>query len=314
MKMRAVRVGFILLVLLLGLGVPPNPPDDPEWEAYLNELNSFEAMAPVLPPSSFKPTLPMWFEQPILYFEPIYGEGMGRFPDRPTWQARRLLTKDLESRGLITREYGFERRPASDAAIDAVIEASSHEQWTVRAVATFILGDVPSLGNRPDARAKVLSALLGKTRDESGVVRAFAARAMGTLFRENREGREEAAEALRPLLRDRELFARYTAACALSHVGSANAETIEVLRKNLTHPNWWTVAGAVASLYRIGAPARSAVPDLLPLLRHKTDTVRRNTYTALELLDPAVLVDNPDAPRAKKDLDSLVPRINSIPK
>jgi HEAT repeat protein len=106
---------------------------------------------------------------------------------------------------------------------------------------------------------------------------------------------------------------RYAAAHALASFGSATPEAVSILKENLAQRSWWVVAGAAASLMRAGKGADVAVPDLLALLRHGNGTVRRNSYSALEAIRPESLKDNPDAEKVRKDIDSLVPSIRSLP-
>lgn len=304
MTQRAVRVAFLLAMAVC---VPPAPPPDPEWEAYLEELR--DPILPAFDPKAeIKPSLPYWLEGPLATFEAIYGEGTGRFPDRPTWQARRWIAKEMEARGLVEREFDFVRPPATDGAIEFLAGACRHPDWTIRAVASFVLEAIPKLGNRPDANERLVAVLLANLDDEAAAVRAMALYSL----RDMADAR--IASRIEPLLRDPDRFARHNAACALARFGHASRAQVAVLRRDLRHPHWWMVAGAEVALMKMGSAAAEAVPDLLGLLRHDAATVRRNAYSALEVLDPASLAGNPDAERVKEDLRSLVPQIRSLPK
>ncbi len=279
--------------------------DDRDWNAYLAELDQVEreGLLPFDPQAPVQESLPYWYASPEAFFDAWRGSGTGVFPHRPTWDAQRALARDMERRGFLRRSFSIlEEDPPSDEAVDFLIAATSHVDPHRRALAVFILADVPRLGKRMDLEDRILPALLRALGDVDGLTRAAAAWAIGVLVEDDPEDPTQAAKALAPRLQDPEFFVRHNAACALVRLGQTPGDIVPILQRHLKHENWWIVAGATAALLKVGPPAKAAVPDLLATLRHPVPTCRTNALAALEAVDPAALKGNADAEKVRQEL------------
>lgn len=278
--------------------------DERDWNDYVAELDLVEreGMPPFDPKAPVQESLPNWYAFPEAFFDAWRGSGTGEFPHRPTWDAKRALARELEGRKLLRRSLSIlEEDPPTDEAVDFLIAASSHADPHRRALAVFILADVPRLGKRMDLEDRILAAVIRSLGDLDAITRAAAAWAIGVLVEDDPEDPTQAAKALAPRLQDPEFFVRHNAACSLVRIGRASADVVPILQRHLKHGNWWIVAGATAALLKIGAPAKAAVPDLLETLRHPVRTCRTNALAALEAVDPAALKGNADAEKVRKE-------------
>ncbi|RPH40190.1 MAG: HEAT repeat domain-containing protein [Planctomycetota bacterium] len=220
----------------------------------------------------------------------------------------------MEERGWIVRGKEVTNiAPPSDPAVDYLSGTTAHGDWPVRAIALYILGDLPQLGGRPELRTRITPVLTARLMDGHPTVRASATWSLGKLLRETPERPADVITAIASRLKDSDPFVRYAAAHSLASLNSTTPEAIPILKENLAHKSWWVVAGAAASLMRVGAEAGVAVPDLLTLLHHSNGTVRRNSYAALEAIRPEALKGSPDAENVRKEIEALVPSIKSVP-
>ena len=296
---------FALVVLLAGLAGCALSQDERDWNEYVAELDQIEreGLPPFDPKAPVQESLPRWYAFPEAFFDAWRGSGTGQFPHRPSWDAKRALARDLESRKLLERSFSvLEEDPPSEEAVDFLIAATAHADPHRRALAVFILADVPRLGNRMDLEDRILPAVLRALEDVDGIARAAAAWAVGVLVEDDPEDLTRAAKVLAPRLQDPEFFVRHNAACALVRIGQVSGDLVPILQRHLKHENWWIVAGATAALLKVGPPAKAAVPDLLSTLRHPVPTCRTNALLALEAVDPAALKGNADAEKVRKEL------------
>jgi len=312
--MPLMRWTFPLLLLTAACSGSQDTAEESDWKAYLADLKKAEEPSPaVLEPRKDLP-LPFWYEGPDASYDAWYGESTGVFPHRPTWRAHRLLAREMEAKGLIRRGASIlEVAAPSDDAVDHLIGTTRDADSSARALALFILGDLPDLGKRPELRSRIAPVLMARLTDADQTVRASAAWSLGKQFGDSSAGKADAVAAVASRLQDSDPFVRYAAANTLARLNGATADAIRILKENLTHRNWWVVAGAAASLMRIGKDADAVVPDLLALLRHTNGTVRRNSYAALEAIRPAVLKDNPAAEKVAKEINDLFPHPTTLP-
>jgi HEAT repeat protein len=282
--------------------------DDKAWDAYQAEVEKAvnEGLPPFDPNQPPKPTTPSWYGMPDAFYDAWYGSGLNEKLHRPSWNAQRLLEREMLKSSAITLGFSIGAPPPSDKAVDVLIASASHADPNVRARAIFILCDIPKLGERPDALPKLLPATGAGLADPNGVVRASAAYALGRLLEEVEGDKSNALSELARLLKDPEPFVRYNAAVAITKLGGASDEVVAVLRADLRHENWWVVGGAAAGLRRLGPRAKAAAPDLVELLRHPVDTCRRNAYAALETIDSAALT-GPYAEKVRQEMNPRTP-------
>jgi HEAT repeat protein len=295
---------WLPLLLLAGCS---KSDDDQAWEAFQKELA--EGLPPASPDAAPEPLLPSWYALPDAFYDAWFGSGTGQYPHRPTWEAQRRLSGEMEKAGLLAREVGFASTPPSDKAIDHLLAAAEDVDPHRRARALFILADAPRLGGRPELRARIVLSTAAALADRDGLVRASAAWSLGRLLEGVEIDPAPVAGELAPLLKDPEFFVRHNAACALAGLGKAPDAAVVVLREHLERQNWWIVSGSTVALLKIGAPrAKEAVPALVRLLRHPHEACRKNAYAALEKLDPDALKDSPAAERVRNELENRLPQ------
>ena len=136
-------------ILLSGLALGCSKSDDDKaWEAHQAEVRKIvkEGLPPFDPKTPRQLSFPYWYEFPDGFYDAWFGSAMNVELHRPTWEARRRLTREMEAAGHIAREGGFEKSKPSDGAVDYLVAATSHADWNTRALALFILADVPRMG------------------------------------------------------------------------------------------------------------------------------------------------------------------------
>lgn len=114
-----------------------------------------------------------------------------------------------------------------------------------------------------------------------------------------------AADAIRPLLRDRDADTSRAAAFALGNVGGPKAEpAVPILREALKDKSAAVRSQAVGALSNIGPEAASAVPDLIRALTDEEAEVRAGAARALARIGPKA---EPAVSHLVKNLDLAQP-------
>ncbi|ODG98659.1 hypothetical protein A4S05_08150 [Nostoc sp. KVJ20] len=131
---------------------------------------------------------------------------------------------------------------------------------------------------------EVLAELLGLLKDESEIVRNFAAQALGKLGNAS----PQLVEALLGLLKDESQYVRFSAAQALGKLGNASPQLVEALLGLLKDKTQIVRFSAAQVLGKLGNASPQVVEALLALLKDESEIVRNSTAQALGYLGNAL--------------------------
>ena len=155
------------------------------------------------------------------------------------------LVKQLEDESEDIRRYAFCALSAvGEPAVNALITATQHQDWWVRAGAAETLGNIGT-----SARAAVPS-LIQALQDKSERVRQLAAEALGTTSQKD----STAVPDLALSLQDENERVRRNGVLALARLGPYAYQAVSVLQTVLGDNNRYVRGDAVHALRRIGTP------------------------------------------------------------
>ena len=166
-----------------------------------------------------------------------------------------------------SRAAKWEAEPFERATVKACIAALSDPDLEVRRAATASLVE---RGRDALPAAKRLEQLL--TDPDVRLVAARALRAIGPKAK-------GAADAIAVLFDDDDAYVRMVAALALGGLGE---QSVAALRKALRDREPEVIKIAGHALADIGPAAAPAVPDLIPMIGHDNEQVRRAAFKAIE--------------------------------
>ena len=166
----------------------------------------------------------------------------------------------------------WEAQPFERATVEGCIAGLSDPDAQVRRAAAASLAD---RGGAALPAAGRLAALL--TDRDVRLVAARALRAIGPQA-------EGAAEAITVLFDDEDAYVRMIGAQALGGLGE---QSVAALRKALRDRDPQVVKIAGHALADLGPAAAPAVPDLIPMIEHEIELVRRAAFKAVEGIGPA---------------------------
>jgi len=166
----------------------------------------------------------------------------------------------------------WEAQPFERATVEGCIAGLSDPSFTVRRAAAASLAE---RGADALPAAERLKELL--TDPDVRLVAARALRAIGP----NAKG---AANAIAVLFDDDDAYVRMVGALALGGLGE---QSINALRKALRDRTPMVIKIAGHALGDLGPAAAPAVPDIIPLIGHETELVRRAVFKAIEGIGPA---------------------------
>ena len=153
--------------------------------------------------------------------------------------------KQLEDESEDIRRYAFCALSAvGEPAVNALITATQHQDWWVRAGAAETLGNIGT-----SARAAVPS-LIQALQDKSERVRQLAAEALGTTSQKD----STAVPDLALSLQDENERVRRNGVLALARLGPYAYQAVSVLQTVLGDNNRYVRGDAVHALRRIGTP------------------------------------------------------------
>lgn len=165
----------------------------------------------------------------------------------------------------------WEAQPFERASLETCIAALADADVQVRRAAAASLAD---RGEAALPANKALQALL--TDPDVRLVAARALRAIGPKA-------SGAADAIAVMFDDQDAFVRMTATMALGGLGE---QSIEGLRRALRDIDPQVVRIAGQSIRDLGPAAAPAVPDIIPLIGHEIDAIRRAAFAAVEGIGP----------------------------
>ena len=161
----------------------------------------------------------------------------------------------------------WEAQPFARASVDACIAGLSDSDMQVRRAAAASLAD---RGEEALPAAERLKALL---RDPD--VRLVAARALRAIGPQAKG----AADAIAVLFDDDDAYVRMIGALSLGGLGE---QSVAALRKALRDRDPLVIKIAGHALGDLGSAAAPAVPDLIPMIGHENEAVRRSAFKAVE--------------------------------
>ena len=170
---------------------------------------------------------------------------------------------------LVRRNASYALTAMGAAAVPALIEATKHPKWWVRATA------VETLGNIGLAAEDAIPALIETLDDSSDRVRPAAAVALGTTSQSG----SRAVSALIQALEQDYAPVRQAASLALARIGRHAHAAVPALQGVFEDEDRYTRGHAVHALYRIGTPAaREALLGYLLTMRWCNITTKESLY------------------------------------
>lgn len=276
------RIALIAACAACGCSSTPRSEDDDAWEAYVR--GPAEPERPANPAGARSPAEITWLDLPVSYYDPWIAEALGRFPDRPSWRAQRWLQRVMREQGHAKPTLLFPPQapaggrppnPVTPEAVAFLVRTLDHEDWNVRSLAAFVLGELGATGRGAAPR------LARQVRDAHPIARAAAAHALGRLQVKDRDALDALTDALRDVT-----WVRYNAARALVEAGADPAVAMPAFIDMLERESDAIRSGVAFTLHKVARRAKDAAPALIRCLDSKDRGLRANVIYVLRDMGP----------------------------